>query len=297
MLALIGPIEDAVLTGMGVSAKSVSSFIAIWKERLRTDVHRMAERSTDFLSRTAGIGCARLLLRHADDVLADDAQTLIELISNDRFSIGQKTGVLSLLAERPNLHDLAGRFARHIAEHIGKDDNVEQRGESYAKLASSLVPMSVGEARHYYRQGLAQLDQMGGEDHDRIYSLLHYASVQRGGFVRPDLAQRMMNLCQTVVHQDSGKFACHYSRARQRSRSGPRRPTNSCDGTIRMLPTSRTACRNWLASLPRMALSTHDGARSLSRSAKIMGGMSGRLATVSVTSSVPPSQAIGDQSC
>ncbi|MER8601219.1 NACHT domain-containing protein [Mesorhizobium sp. M1339] len=206
VLALIGPIEDAVLTRTGVSAKSVSSFIAIWKERLRTDVHRMAERPTDFMSRTIGIGCARLLLRHADDVLADDAQALIELISNDRFFIGQKTGVLSLLAERSNLHDLAGRFARHIAEHIGKDDNVEQRGESYAELASSLVPMSLGEARHYYRQGLAQLDQMGGEDHDRIYSLLHYASVQRGGFVRPDLAQRMMNLCQTVVHQDSGKF-------------------------------------------------------------------------------------------
>lgn len=206
ILALVKPIEEAILAQKGVSATCVASFLSTWRRSMRTSIHRRAETPTDQLARTVGIGWARILLSHAQDVTIADAQDLVDLISIDRFTIGQKTDVLTLLAKRPSLHDVAGRFARHIAEHILKDEYIEQRGESYADLASALVPMSIAEAREYYRQGLAQLDQMGGDDYDQIYSLLHYAGVQAGGNVRPVLAQRLMNLCQTIAHNDSSKF-------------------------------------------------------------------------------------------
>ena len=136
----------------------------------------------------------------------DQAQHLIGIISADRVFVQQKLGILTLIAHRPALHELAGRFAGHVAEQIRKDDNIGQRGESYADLSASVISMSVDEAREYYRQGLAQLDQMGGEDHEQIYSLLHYASAQSGGFIKPTLAQRLINLCQTIARDDSSKF-------------------------------------------------------------------------------------------
>ncbi|MFP3481265.1 hypothetical protein SB780_41115, partial [Burkholderia sp. SIMBA_057] len=60
--------------------------------------------------------------------------------------------------------------------------------------------------REYYRQGLAELDQIGGESYEQIYSLLRFASAQQGGFLRPALAQRLMNLCQTIVRNEPRKF-------------------------------------------------------------------------------------------
>jgi hypothetical protein len=45
-----------------------------------------------------------------------------------------------------------------------------------------------------------------GESYDQIYSLLRFASVQTGGFLKPPLAQRLMNLCQTIAADEPSKF-------------------------------------------------------------------------------------------
>ncbi|WP_343672897.1 hypothetical protein [Paraburkholderia heleia] len=203
---LMLPIESAVLSGGGLSGASVADFLGIWQKHLRGDVHWRAERASDLLVRSVGLGCVYILLNHASDVSLDAASTLINLITAGSFSVHQKIEILRLLAQRPALHALAGEFARHIEEQIRQDDNIGERGSSFVQIAASLVSMSVDEAREYYRQGLAQLDQMGGESYEQIYSLLHFASAQQGGFLQPALAQRLMNLCQTIVRNDSGKF-------------------------------------------------------------------------------------------
>lgn len=203
---LTKPIEDAVLSGNPLSSASVTDFLNVWSRHLREGVHWSAESAADSLVRTVGLGCACILLNYAPEISADQTKTLIGLISAGRFFVPEKIEVLGLLAERPALHALAGEFARHVADQIRQDDNIGGRGDSYVKLAASLVPMSIDEAREYYRQGLAELDQIGGESYDQIYSLLHFASAQQGGFLRPALAQRLMNLCQTIVRNDSRKF-------------------------------------------------------------------------------------------
>lgn len=205
-LELTRPIEDAVLSGKVLTSASVSDFLHGWSKQVREGVHWRAESAADLLVRTVGLGCVRILLNHAPTISADQAKTLISLISSGRFFVRQKIDVLGQLAQRPALHELAGEFAQHVAEQIRQDDNIGQRGESYVELAASLVPMSVDEAREYYRQGLAQLDQMGGESYEQIYSLLHFASAQKGGLLKLALAQRLMNLCQTIVRNEPSKF-------------------------------------------------------------------------------------------
>jgi len=205
-LELTRPIEDGVLSGKGITSANVSDLLEGWGKHQREGVHWKAESAADLLVRTVGLGCVRILLNHAPTISADQAKALISLLSSDRFSVQQKIDVLGQLAQRPTLHELAGEFAQHVAKQIRQDDNIGQRGDSYVALAASLVPMSVDEAREYYRQGLAQLDQMGGESHEQIYSLLHFASVQQGGFLKPALAQRLMNLCQTIMRDEPRKF-------------------------------------------------------------------------------------------
>jgi hypothetical protein len=200
-------IEDGVLAREGLSDARVTDFLDAWRRHSREGVHWRAETSTDLLVRTVGLGCIQILLDHAPTISDDQAKAIVSLTSSGRFSVQQKISVLGQLAQRSALHDLAGQFAQHVAEQIGQDDNIEQRGGSYADLASSLMSMSIDEAREYYRQGLAQLDQIGGESYEQIYSLLRFASVQQGGFLKPELSQRLMNLCQTIVRNEPSKFA------------------------------------------------------------------------------------------
>ncbi|MFK0376972.1 NACHT domain-containing protein [Pandoraea sp. NPDC090278] len=201
--ALTKPIEDAVLNGRFVS---VSDFLDVWEKLLRRDVHWRTDSAADSLVRTLGLGCMGVLLNHAREVSVAQAEVLIGLISTGHFFVPQKIDVLGQLARRPALHELAGKFARHVAEQIRRDDDVGGRGASYIKLAESLVHMSINEAREYYREGLAELDQIGGESYDQIYALLHFSCAQQGGFLKPALAQRLMNLCQTLVQYDARKF-------------------------------------------------------------------------------------------
>lgn len=199
------PIETAVLSGQGIGSQCVDGFLNAWSAALRLNVHWRAEEATDVLCRTVGIGFAASVFEHADQITEAQGTALIEIVSGDKFRVQDRLAILNLLAKRPNLHNLTGRFAQKVAESIRRDESIDQRGNNYRELAENLLPMSVAEAREYYRQGLAELDQMGGDDHDIIYALLNFAAVQPGGFVRPELGHRLLNLCQTIIY-DASKF-------------------------------------------------------------------------------------------
>nr|WP_035373824.1 NACHT domain-containing protein [Acetobacter persici] len=205
-LALLRPIEEAIFSRAGITNGTITVFITVWVKSLRSDIHWGSERSTDMLSRTVGLGCLSILLTYAPFVAAAQVNEIIAAFSKGRFSVIQKISVLKQLARLPEHGEIVGQFAQTIAEQIRMDDNVDQRGKHYANLAAALISMSFDEAKDYYRQGLAQLDQMGGESYDQIYSLLNFAAVQRGGFLPPPLGQRLMNLCQTIVSNEPSRF-------------------------------------------------------------------------------------------
>lgn len=164
-----------------------------------------------------------ILLRHCEAVEKQEAEELIGIVEANRFSLDEKLSVFALIARRSNLSDVTGAYASSLSRDIVKDDYIGQRGESYRQLAESLVPMSIAEAREYYSKGLAQLDQMGGDDFDLIYSALHYAAEQPGGNIRPELSHRLMNLCHTIFHAHPA------GRGRGRPAWG-RRPDRRCSG-------------------------------------------------------------------
>ena len=206
VLQLVKPIETALLSKGVLSNDIFAEFLTIWKSTLKPDIHWQAERGRDNIARHVGLGLAKTLLRYSEMIEKAEAEKLIEIIGTNRFSLNERLSILALIARRSNLTDVTGTYARSLALDIVKDDYIEQRSSSYRELAGSLIPMSIGEAQEYYTQGLAQLDQMGGDDFDLIYSALHYAAEQPGGFVKPELSHRLMNLCQTIFQGEPSKF-------------------------------------------------------------------------------------------
>lgn len=206
VLRLVGPIEATVLSRNALSNDDLASFLATWKAMLRPDVHWQSETGRDNVARNVGIGLAAILLRYSETIEKKEAKELIEVIDANRFSLGEKLSVLGLIARRTSLADVAGAYANSLSNEIVKDDYIEQRGTSFRDLAGALISMSIEEAQEYYSEGLAQLDQMGGNDFDLIYAALHYAAKQPGGFVESALSHRLMNLCQTIFQDEPSKF-------------------------------------------------------------------------------------------
>ncbi|MCY6380232.1 hypothetical protein [Hoeflea prorocentri] len=206
VLQLVKPLEIALLSKRALTNSVLAEFLAVWKTVLNPDLHWKAETGRDNVARHVGIGLARILLHYSETVEGKEAQDLLDIIGANRFSLGDKLSVLTLIARRKNLTDVTGVYANSLSSDIVKDDYIEQRGESYRDLAGSLIPMSIEEAQEYYAEGLTQLDQMGGDDFDLIYSALHYAAEQPGGFVKPEHSHRLMNLCQTIFQHDPSKF-------------------------------------------------------------------------------------------
>lgn len=205
-LALCRPLEAAVLENRALNRKLVHDFVLIWKASIRTGIHWRSEESRDILVRAIGVELAKVLLRLSSSVDAQDAETIVEIVSDPRFSIFERLEVLDLLSRRDNLGDVAGRFSKALSEQINADESIEQRGENHVKLAEVALQLGRDEAREYYKIGLSQLDQMGGDDYDLVYSILRYAEVQHGGFLKPELGQRLMNLCQIICYQEPSKF-------------------------------------------------------------------------------------------
>lgn len=205
VVAISTPIEEAVLRRNGIKSTDFHEFLSNWKTHVR-NVHWNSEQATDFLTRTIGLGFAVLILQHSDHIDEADAQTLVDIVSGERFSIQDRLDVLIAISQREELRELAGRLGRKISEWVSRDEYVEQRGENYRNLTKALLPLGIEESREYYKEGLAQLDQMGGDDHDLVYSTLRYAETQRGGFLKPELSQRLMNLCQIIAHHEPSKF-------------------------------------------------------------------------------------------
>jgi len=204
VLEIIEPIQ-ASMCASGTD-KGLNAFLVNWETHVSKSAPRGFEEPHKMLSKTVGLGFARLLLQHALAISDTDAEAAIDVISRPRFFLREKAHVLSILASKPSLHSRAGVFAQSMVDEIRRDDQTDQRGDDYANLAEALLEMSVPEARVYYRNGLAELDKLGSGDYELIYAILHYSAAQPGGSIRPELSHRLMNLSQTIITHDSHKF-------------------------------------------------------------------------------------------
>ncbi|MDX7184856.1 hypothetical protein QDQ65_15340 [Klebsiella aerogenes] len=203
---LAEPLERAILSRREIDEADFHDYIELWKSKLRFDIHWRAEDVQDNIGRNVGLMFVQLLLQHAVNVSVVDCHSLIDLLCRGKFTVTDKLEVLRLIVKYNNLKEQCGLFAQEISKDICKDESIEQRANQYSLLSATLLPIGIQEARQYYRDGLSQLDQIGGDDYDSVYSILRYATEQHGCWIAPALGHRLMNLCQTIFQYEPSKF-------------------------------------------------------------------------------------------
>lgn len=206
IIFLARPLQEAILARRKIGINEFHKFIDIWESNLQLDIQWQTKSARNRLSRNVGVGFAKVFLQHASSISEGDASKLIGILSRGHFTINDRLDVLFLLAKHSNLHSLTGQFAQKLSQDIRQEEYISQRSEQYSRLAEVLLPMSTAESQEYFRQGLSQLDQMGADDYDIIYSLLQYAAEQHGGWLKLALGHRLMNLCQTIFNYEPSKF-------------------------------------------------------------------------------------------
>jgi hypothetical protein len=113
---------------------------------------------------------------------------------------------VALLARQQATHAIALRLTKGAEALIDDETQVGERIKSYGALARVLLPISVAEARAYFRVGFELADSVGSDDHNRISDLVVFAARYDGSPLPPEIAHCFVRLCELNFPDDSEKF-------------------------------------------------------------------------------------------
>lgn len=113
--------------------------------------------------------------------------------------------LVACLAKRADLHELAGKTARHAWSLIEREDDVAQRSTLCAQLSRAIMPASFQETASYFRSGLEQMDVIGSGDYEFTNELLLLAAATNGAELADAEFHTLSNLCELNMY-DTDKF-------------------------------------------------------------------------------------------
>jgi len=114
--------------------------------------------------------------------------------------------VISFLAKRPALHELAGEKAVTAVALIEKEIEVAQRGQLLGALARAILPASPSEATVYFRRAIEQMDAIGSGDYSYANELLHFASTMKGDELAEQDFHTLANISELNLWDEPSKF-------------------------------------------------------------------------------------------
>lgn len=131
-------------------------------------------------------------LSKVDEYGGADPDTLIEVVTT--------------LARRNHLHDLAGVCAIKAARQIEAEHDVEGRSSLFARLARAILPASKAEAAGYFQKALEQLDAIGSGDYTFTNELLLFAASLKGRELEEREFHTLTNICELNIPDEAEKF-------------------------------------------------------------------------------------------
>nr|WP_281352929.1 NACHT domain-containing protein [Mesorhizobium camelthorni] len=153
--------------------------------RLYLDVIRWAAACRAPLDQASGAGLAAFL---------EASQTQV---------VANWIGMIALLARTPATQTSALRLARLAEPIICADTDVSAQIQGYGSLARALLPVSVEEARPYFRIGLELADAVGSDDQERIGDLIEFAAQYSGEPLSPEIAHAFVRLVELNIPDEA----------------------------------------------------------------------------------------------
>lgn len=114
--------------------------------------------------------------------------------------------VVSILAKRESLQELAGKAAADATKMIHKENEVGLQANLFARLAHAIFPASIDEASTFFQIGLEKMDLIGSGDYEFINELLLFASSIKGNEIEECDFHTLSNICELNLGDEPHKF-------------------------------------------------------------------------------------------
>jgi len=179
--------------------------VEVWESARQTnDPYRTG--GIDSCLQFLGLSAVQFILWTRDEIKEASVQRFLTSFHACETGPANLIRVISILARRESLRPLAGAQAVKACNLIQAEDNVTFRAALYSDLARAMLPASVDEASHYFREGLEQMDAIGSGDYEFTNELLLFASTIRGDELDERDFHTLSNIAELNMGDDPEKF-------------------------------------------------------------------------------------------
>ena len=191
-------------TSRGVD-KSFMALLRIWVDACKTKDHYYTGEIDPFL-RALGFQTALFVLWVRNELKPKSVKCFLEIVDGQNRGAGDLIRIVSILAKREPLRELAGEQAIKACQRIEAEDEVMHRASQFGALGRAMLPASMGEASVYYRKGLEQMDSIGSGDYAFTNELLLFVSKMKGGELDEHDFHTLSNVCELNMSGEPSKF-------------------------------------------------------------------------------------------
>lgn len=205
LLALTVALKD-ILTASGRTLDSrFLKLVDAWEAaRKYKDTYGSGEQDTLF--RMLGLEIALFVLWVRRDLKEASVQRLLSAMHSQIHSSYDLIEAVAILAQRKELHDVAGEQAVRARKSIEALNDVTERCALFAKLARAILPASVAEASSYFHIGLQQMDAIGSGDYVFTNDLLLFASSLKGQELEEQDFHTLSNVAELNLGDEPHKY-------------------------------------------------------------------------------------------
>lgn len=209
-LLLLTRALSAVLAAPSRSVdKAFTGLLRAWEEaRKNRDPYR-SERIDHFFW-FLGLDATMFALWVRNELRSASIENFLTTVHDQGIGPHKLVQIVSILAERPPLHDLAGAQALKARNLIEAEHDVTYRASLFASLGRAMLPASLEEASVYFRAGLEQMNTIGSGDYEFTNELLSFASSITGDEINEHDFHTLSNICElNIVEPDKFPWAAY----------------------------------------------------------------------------------------
>lgn len=205
LLSLTRALSSALAASSRQIDKRFILLVEVWESARKTnDTYRTG--GIDPFFQFLGLSAALFVLWTRDELKEASVQRFLTAIHAHDTGPANLIRIVAILARREPLRALAGAQAIKAHTLIQSEDDVTYRATLYSDLARAMLPASVEEASHYFREGLEQMDAIGSGDHEFTNELLLFASTIKGDELEERDFHTLSNIAELNMGDEPHKF-------------------------------------------------------------------------------------------
>ncbi|MCK4394018.1 NACHT domain-containing protein [Candidatus Bipolaricaulota bacterium] len=221
LLALTKALSAILAASSRSVDKAFMGLLEVWEDARRTrEPYRRGEINHFF--QMLGLDAALFAFWVRSKLKLASAESFLNTVHSQYIGVHNLVQIVSILAKRPPLHDLAGAQALKARTLIEAEHDVTYRASLFASLGRAMLPASIDEASVYFRNGLEQMDAIGSGDYQFTNELLLFTSTIKGDELDERDFHTLSNICELNIGEEPEKFFWGaYGRGLSRA-AGPR---------------------------------------------------------------------------